>query len=433
MIIPSIDIMDGRAVQLRGGRRPRIDLGDPEALAARYALAGEIAVVDLDAALGKGDNEAIVARIAARHPARVGGGIRDAAKARRLLDAGARKLMLGTMARPDFLKGLPKERLMAALDLKGEEVWVEGWTKGSGKGAPELMAELGGLVSGYLVTFVDSEGSLAGMDGERAKRLIAAAGGNRITFAGGAANAAEVGALDRLGADLQAGTALATGGMSLASAFASCLVSDRPDGLWPTLVCDEGGRALGLAWSSLESLEAAFGTGKGVYLSRERGLWVKGEESGNGQELLRAEADCDRDLVRFTVRQSGSGFCHLGTMTCFGEAKGLARLDGTIAARRKEAPEASYTRKLFDDPGLLSSKLREEADELARARGKAEAAAEAADLVYFALIKAAAEGACLADIEAELDKRSLKVTRRGGAAKPAFSASAEELVWTGSH
>jgi phosphoribosyl-AMP cyclohydrolase / phosphoribosyl-ATP pyrophosphohydrolase len=433
MIVPSIDIQEGRAVQLRGGAFPTLDLGDPLALAARLSRVGEIAVVDLDAARGRGDNRALVEAIARRWPARVGGGIRTRDDALRYLDAGARALMIGTSATPEFLSALPRERLIAALDARGGEVFVEGWTKGTGRGVEERMAALSSLVAGFLVTFIEREGRLGGLDLERARSLIAAAGGARVTFAGGANEAAEIAELDRLGADVQAGTAIAMGKLGLAAAFAAPLVSDRPDGLWPSLVCDEAGRALGLVYSDLESLSHAIETGKGAYRSRRRGLWVKGEESGDGQELVRVETDCDRDCLRFVVRQSGAGFCHLGTRTCFGDATGLDRLERTIVGRIADAPPGSYTRKLLDDPTLLASKLREEAAELAKAASREEVVAEAADLLYFALTRVVASGASLAQVEAELDRRSLKVTRRGGAPKAAYSTDSEDATWAGLH
>jgi phosphoribosyl-AMP cyclohydrolase / phosphoribosyl-ATP pyrophosphohydrolase len=420
VIVPSIDIKGGRAVQLRGGNYPVLDVGDPEEVAARYSRIGEIAIVDLDAALGTGDNSEIVLRIIRRHPCRVGGGLRTREAVLRYLDAGARAVMLGTRAEPEFLAELPRERLIAALDEKRGEVVVEGWTRGTGKGIEERMAVLAPYVSGFLVTFVDKEGSLGGIDIDRAKSLIASAGGVRITFAGGAAGAAEIGRLDAAGADVQAGTAIALGKLSLAEAFSACLSSDRPDGLWPTLVCDEGGRALGLVWSDLESLGAAIETGRGIYHSRSRGLWKKGESSGDAQDLLRVAADCDRDAIRFTVRQRGRGFCHLGRRSCFDDGSGMERLERTLRSRKAEAPAGSYTRKLFDDPALLGAKLREEADELLAAKGPEEASAEAADVIYFALTRAIAEGASLDSIEAELDRRALRVSRRSGAAKGAY-------------
>jgi phosphoribosyl-ATP pyrophosphohydrolase len=431
VIVPSIDIKGGRAVQLRGGRHPVLDVGDPEEVAARYARVGEIAIVDLDAALGSGDNSEIILRIVRRYSCRVGGGLRTKEAVLRYLNAGAQAVMLGTKAEPDFLSEFPRERLIAALDEKGGEVVVEGWTKGTGRKIEERMAALAPYVSGFLVTFVDEEGSLGGIGLDRAKSLIASAGGIRITFAGGAAGATEIGELDRMGADVQAGTAIALGKLKLGEAFAASLSSDRPDGLWPTLVCDEGGRALGLVWSDLESLVTAIESGRGVYRSRSRGLWVKGESSGDTQDLLRVEADCDRDTIRFTVRQNGRGFCHLGRRSCFDDGSGIEKLERTLKARKLSAPADSYTRKLFDDPALLGSKLREEADELDKARGPEEAGAEAADVTYFALTKAIAEGASLASIEAELDRRALRVSRRGGAPKPAYIKSSEDTAWTG--
>lgn len=426
MIVPSIDIKGGRAVQLRGGRHPVLDVGDPEEVAARYSRIGEIAVVDLDAALGTGDNSEIALRIVRKYPCRVGGGLRTKETVLRYLDAGARSVMLGTMATPEFLADLPRERLIAALDEKGGEVVVEGWTKGTGRKIEERMAALAPYVSGFLVTFVDEEGSLGGIGIGRAKSLIASAkvasgaAGARITFAGGAAGAGEIGQLDRLGSDVQAGTAIALGKLTLAEAFAATLSSDRPDGLWPTVVCDEGGKALGLVWSNLESLTAAIESGRGAYRSRSRGLWLKGESSGDVQELIRVEADCDRDAIRFIVRQNGRGFCHLGRRSCWGDGSGIEHLERTLLSRKLEAPAGSYTRKLFDDPSLLGSKLREEADELNKAKGFEEATAEAADVIYFALTKALAEGSSLAAIEAELDRRALRVSRRGGAPKAAY-------------
>jgi phosphoribosyl-ATP pyrophosphohydrolase len=212
--------------------------------------------------------------------------------------------------------------------------------------------------------------------------------------------------------------ALYTGRLDLADAFAAPLNSDRPDGLWATVVADEHGRALGLAWSDAESLREAIRTRRGVYRSRTRGLWVKGESGGATQDLLRVDADCDRDALRFVVRQRGAGFCHEDTWTCWGELGGLPTLARRLAARVADAPTGSYTRRLLDDPTLLRAKLVEEAGELADAREPAHVAAEAADVVYFALVALARAGAPLTAVEAELDARSRKVTRRPGNAKP---------------
>jgi phosphoribosyl-AMP cyclohydrolase / phosphoribosyl-ATP pyrophosphohydrolase len=412
MIVPSIDLQGGHAVQLIGGEEKALDAGDPRPLARQYGRVGEIAVVDLDAALGRGSNAPLIEELVELAPCRVGGGIRDVDAAIRWLDRGAVKVVLGTAARPDVLRHLPRERVIAALDARHGEVVVEGWQKSTGTGVLERIAALRELVGGFLVTFVEREGRLQGTDIEFARRIRDAAGDAEVTIAGGITTAEEIAALDQLGCDAQIGMALYTGRLPLAEGLAAALTSDRADGLWPTVVVDERGIALGLAYSSLESLRAALQQGRGVYHSRSRGLWAKGESSGATQELLRIDADCDRDTLRFVVRQQPPGFCHLNTRTCFGPEHGLGALARRLAERRQNAPEGSYTARLLRDPGLLGAKLREEADELARAASRGEVIHEAADVLYFTLTMLAHHGVELAEVEDALDRRAGRITRR---------------------
>ena len=323
MIVPSIDIQNGNAVQLIGGKEKALDAGDPRPIAERFRLAGEIAVIDLDAALSKGSNTGIIRELCRLAPCRVGGGIRDARSAIEWLEAGAARVILGTAARPEVLKELPKERVVAALDAFEDDVVVEGWTKKTGRSVIERMQELEGLVGGFLVTFVELEGRLSGTALERVAEIKSAARGAGLTIAGGITTPEEIAELDALGADAQVGMALYTEKMDLADAIAAPLKSDRQDGLFATVVCDERGTALGLVWSDGDSLRQAIRTRRGVYRSRSRGLWVKGDTSGCSQDLLRVDLDCDRDAMRFTVRQHGSGFCHKNTWTCWGDRKGV--------------------------------------------------------------------------------------------------------------
>ncbi len=417
MIVPSIDLMDGQTVQLVGGKERALDLGDPLPIAEHLALAGEIAVVDLDAALGRGDNVALMEALCARFDVRVGGGIRDVATAKRWLDAGATRVVIGTAARPELLSQLPRERVVAALDAVDGEVVVEGWQTKTGASVVERMKALRAHVGGFLVTFVEREGRMAGTALDRAAPLVEAAGDARVTFAGGIVSAEEIAALDRMGADAQVGMALYRdgldgGALTLADAIAAPLSSDRADGLWTTVVVDAHGRALGQCFSNAESLREAVRTHRGVYWSRTRGLWHKGASSGATQRLLRVDLDCDRDALRFVVAQAPPGFCHRGSATCWGDAPGLGTLAERLAARLTEAPAGSYTRRLLDDPALLSEKLREEAGELAEARGADAVRWEAADVIYFTLVAMARAGVTLADVERELERRARKITRR---------------------
>lgn len=417
MIIPSIDIMGGQAVQLIGGETHALSAGDPMALAERFGRVGPIAVIDLDAALGQGDNAEIIRALCARYRCRVGGGIRSIEKAREWLDAGAEQIIIGTCATRDFLSALPKERCIAALDARDDEVVVEGWQTRTGQKIEARMAELNDLVAGYLITFVEREGRMGGTRLERVPELISASAGCEVTIAGGVTTSDEVKALDALGADAQIGMALYTGQLGLAEAFCAPLKSDRPDGLWTTVVVDEFERALGLCYSNLSSVTEALETGTGVYWSRKRGLWRKGETSGNRQALLKIDVDCDRDALRFTVRQKGPGFCHLETTSCWGALSGLPKLAETLAERVKDAPEGSYTKRLFNDPALLEAKLVEESGELLEAEDSEAATLESADLLYFALVAMTAKGARLEGVIDTLNRRALKLTRRPGNAK----------------
>ncbi|RDW87578.1 histidine biosynthesis trifunctional protein [Coleophoma crateriformis] len=208
-----------------------------------------------------------------------------------------------------------------------------------------------------------------------------------------------------------------SGLFSVPELIASSWTSDRPDKLMPTVVTDERGIALGLVYSSKESLAESLKTGTGVYQSRKRGLWYKGATSGDTQELVRLSLDCDQDCIKFVVKQKGRGFCHLPQSTCFGELSGIAKLEKTLVSRKASAPEGSYTARLFSDEKLLRAKIMEEAEELCDAKTKDEVAFEAADLIYFALTKAVSAGVSLSDIERSLDAKSVKVKRRQGDAK----------------
>ncbi len=198
--------------------------------------------------------------------------------------------------------------------------------------------------------------------------------------------------------------------------FCGILQSDRPDGLWPTIICDSLGIALGLAYSNRESLLHAIAQRQGAYWSRSRGgLWVKGLTSGATQALHSIRFDCDADCLRFTVTQDPPGFCHRNTHTCFGEERSIA----TVVQRLKErieSPDAkSFTRKLAGDAEMLQKKLLEEAGELADANqgdDRYEVAWETADVMYFSLVAMLNNGVGLDEVYAELARRMNRIVRR---------------------
>ena len=220
---------------------------------------------------------------------------------------------------------------------------------------------------------------------------------------------------------------------SFTNAILKGLKTDRSDGLYTTLVVDENERSLGLVYSSKESIAQAVESQTGVYFSRSRNeIWHKGATSGNVQQLLSIDLDCDGDALKFVVRQGGSGsFCHLDTQSCFGDFKnGLYGLQKLLQDRLVNAPEGSYTKRLFNDPDLLDAKIKEEAEEVTEAKEKKDIAWECADLFYFTLVKLVASGVSLEDVENNLNMKHLKVTRRKGDAKPKFIKKEEPITET---
>ena len=372
------------------------------------------------------------------------------------LDAGAAMAVVivpvASMASPAAAVHFAETVAAAGLPASRTVLLVVGWQPDEAVAAASLAAALrGGLASAAAALWLQpalhveiaTEGASTHVAALRAAAGLSEAFRVALMLTNGASAAAlapaGVGALHAAGCDViapatveQAGevddTPPLTKALALGASFAACARSDRADGLFATVVADECGRALGLVYSSSASLVEAVRCGRGVYYSRSRGgLWRKGDSSGAVQELLGLRLDCDADAVLFTVRQRGAppAFCHLATRSCWGEDGGLPALQRTLQARRMAAPAGSYTRRLFDDAALLRAKLLEEAQELAEANDADHVAAEAADVIYFALVAAVRGGADLADIERHLDRRSLKLARRPGNAKPERTAAAE--------
>lgn len=182
--------------------------------------------------------------------------------------------------------------------------------------------------------------------------------------------------------------------------FLSSLSTDRDDALYATLVTAQGEPPLGLVYSSPLSISLSIITSKATYHSRSRNaLWIKGATSGATQTVVAIRRDCDGDALEFIVDQKqGTGFCHTPkSASCFGPDMGIGALERTIRQRQAEAPAGSYTKRLFDNPNMLEAKIREEAEEVCQARTWEETRAEAADLLYFLLVRPMLPAQYLAD------------------------------------
>ncbi|MFN8549869.1 MAG: phosphoribosyl-ATP diphosphatase [Candidatus Obscuribacterales bacterium] len=401
--------MNGKAVQLKQGKEFVLQSErTPLELAKEFNRYGEVAVIDLDAALRKGSNRELIKEICRVCDVRVGGGIRDVDTGREFLKAGAKRLIVGTMATPEFLEKFSPQQVMVALDHKGEIVVDQGWENATGETIWARAERLAPYCAGFLATFVEGEGCLNGMDVEAIKGLRDKIKGH-LTVAGGIAETDEIVQISALGVDVQVGMALYTGRIDPVDAVVKSIVF-KEDGLVPTIVQDQTGQVLMMAYSSRDSLGRALREGKGIYFSRSRNeIWEKGLTSGNAQKLISCRVDCDRDCLLFTVIQE-SAACHNQTYSCFGSVTSdrkfsLPELFETIQSRKNSGSTKSYTATLLADRRLLLKKIMEEAYEVVSYSSKENLRWEIADLIYFASVLAVDEGLEWRDIEAELAGR----------------------------
>lgn len=415
MIIPSLDLLQGKAVQLRQGKTVVLEKEDPLALAEEFHRYGPLAVIDLDAAFGRGSNRDLIRKLCRHYECRVGGGIRTVEQAAELLAWGALKIIIGSAAwesgsiNQNFLQQLKKavgtNSLILALDCFGEEVVIKGWTENTGANIFKVIPVVSEYVSEFLVTAVDREGCLQGTNLKFFER-IKQSSPLPVTAAGGITSLEEIVALSRLDMDVQLGMSIYTGKISLDDAFIASLNWAKGfEGLLPTVVVDEAGQTLMLAWSSPESLKNSLRHRLACFYSRSRDkLWVKGETSGNFQKLIKVRSDCDGDSLLFMVSQQGEGACHKRRWSCFGNWPfSLFQLQEVIRDRLQNKDPGSYTASL--DDSKVREKLREEAEELIMAKEQEEIIWEAADLLYFLTVLLARENIDLTQVLGELRRR----------------------------
>jgi phosphoribosylformimino-5-aminoimidazole carboxamide ribotide isomerase len=211
--------MDGKVVQLVQGRKKALEGGTPLEMLERFAAFHEIQVIDLDAAMGKGSNDALVDFIASRAVARVGGGVRSPERARALIEQGAFRVIVGTAAfdqqlLKEIAAATTPERLIIALDSRDGKVVVRGWQEATEFTAEEMIPRFEPYCSGFLCTYVDKEGLMQGTDLDWFRRLRAATK-HELTAAGGITTLDDIRALRQLGIHAALGMAIYTGRLNL--------------------------------------------------------------------------------------------------------------------------------------------------------------------------------------------------------------------------
>ncbi len=217
MLIPSIDLMGGKIVQLVQGEKKALEFDDFEPWLERFAKYPLVQVIDLDAAIGHGDNRSLVRSLFRRLPCQVGGGIRTVDRAREMLADGALRVIVGSSLIKDgsiqhaFAQDLDRQlgagKLIFALDSKGGKVAVRGWRQLTEITAAQMIRALEPWCDGFLYTHIDTEGLLLGMPLDVVSELRGLTG-KRLIVAGGIRTQEEVDRLDAMGVDAVVGMAI---------------------------------------------------------------------------------------------------------------------------------------------------------------------------------------------------------------------------------
>lgn len=220
MLIPSIDLKAGQIVQLVQGERLALASDDLDGWIRKFERFPTVQIIDLDAAMGTGSNDAFVRRACARLTCRVGGGIRSIDRAAEVLAAGASQVIVGssffsaTGPNIDFARDLAHaigiDRIIAAVDSRGGRVVVKGWREAVPLSAVEAVRALEPYCTGFLYTHVDTEGLMRGTDFD-AIMAVRRATNRRLTAAGGITTREEIDRLDAAGIDAVVGMAIYTG------------------------------------------------------------------------------------------------------------------------------------------------------------------------------------------------------------------------------
>lgn len=317
MIIPSIDIMEGKVVQLKQGKEKVYENSNIEEIVEKYKIFGQINVIDLDAAMDKGNNKELIKSLCQKISCNVGGGIRNEKIVEEYIKAGANSIIVGTKATKEFLSKFPKEKVIVALDTKNGKIATHGWKKLKEENIDEKMLELQDYCYKFLVTNINVEGLNQGTDLAFFKTLKGKTK-NEIMVAGGITTIDEIKYIHQLGFDQVLGMAITSGKLDIMDCYIEIMDFQKQNGLIPTIVQDiETKEVLMLAYSNKESLKYTYQTKKATYYSRSRNkLWTKGETSGNIQLIQKIYLDCDSDTILFLVKQKGVA-CHRNKRTCF--------------------------------------------------------------------------------------------------------------------
>jgi phosphoribosylformimino-5-aminoimidazole carboxamide ribotide isomerase len=222
VLIPSIDLMGGKIVQLVQGEKKELEFDNFDYWIERFSAYPLVQLIDLDAAMGRGDNRELIAMICKRLPCQTGGGIRDIVRASELLALGARRVIFGsaliksgtihTALAAEAAKALGTEQITFAIDSRRGKVAIQGWKEDTAVGPSEMLRVLEPYCRAFLYTHIDTEGTMSGFPMQVARDLRRQTQ-RQLIVAGGIRSMEEVEELDAIGADAVVGMAIYTGAM----------------------------------------------------------------------------------------------------------------------------------------------------------------------------------------------------------------------------
>lgn len=224
MLIPSIDLMGGKVVQLVQGKSKALEFDRAEEWIERFAEFPLVQLIDLDAAMGNGSNAALVAQVVKRLPCQIGGGIRTVSAARNLLASGARRVILGSILVQDknvnieaarqFADAFGADKLVFALDSRAGKIAIDGWKTNTEIIPMQMVCALEPFCGAFLYTNIETEGSMKGIPIVPVQQLRHATQ-RRLIVAGGISTHEQIALLDSMDVDCVVGMAIYTGVLSL--------------------------------------------------------------------------------------------------------------------------------------------------------------------------------------------------------------------------
>ena len=412
--IPTLDISNEKAVLVKNGKVYKI-LGDAMEKAKFLSIHKHFQIVDIDRAIGTGNNTELIKSIVQRYPCYVGGGIRSYDDAIEFLNSSARRVIVSTNLSSEFIHSIPKERLIIDFDIDQDyKVFIKGRTEINTTNFFDLLKMYCNYVEMITITFHHTEGTCAGIPMKQIEDIkqVLEPYNIKIVVAGGISSIDEIERLKQMNVIPQFGSAFWNGLFTLGDVY-SIMLNEKRQSKWiatekkiilyPCIVQNINGVVLGLTYCSKESLKISVDSRIATFYSRDRDtLWIKGANSGSYHTVQYVHLNCDNTSIRMIV--DGNIFCHLDCISCFGHCDPSRGNLKSLQKIIQQSREGSYTSDLLKSETKIKSKLLEETEELVCSKGL-EVIHETADLLYFICMFLQKNKIDITDVEQELIKR----------------------------